>query len=109
MSAPTAILCSMVEHEGQRFSLTLVRTHYRHEGDCIVQQLSLENDLAGEPVLTEWQDFGNWYISHGDGPGCLRVECKEPEDCADFDAVMNLLLAKIDYAQWGAECFAVWP
>ena len=109
MSEPPipAIIMASVEHEGSMWSLTLVRTHYRSGGSCILEETT-GRDKDGEPHQTELIEYGSWCISHPDeGSAVLTIdfECSAPDDVDDWPSLRRALVREAfkQADSWGAE------
>lgn len=109
MPRPAECLACEVTQDGRRFMLCLVSSHYGKSGVAIFTEVTLENDVDGEPIHDIFQDVGTWCIDPDTDDdtvaSVLKVDCLLPEDVARA-AVMNALLEQIG-TTW-SDSFEVW-
>lgn len=100
-------LITAVAYSGRRrFTLTLVRVHYRAEGTAILEELEPPG-ADGEPRGTRFLDHGTWKIAANDGPATLSVDVLVPEDLDEPDSVIDALQRQLVVAgeDWSIEAF----
>jgi hypothetical protein len=84
-----AILMISVIREGNEWSLTLVRSHWRDEGHAIIQRLP-------NPRECDVDEIGVWRLIEHEGASVLSVEADDPgvtDD--DWDQVLDQLMDAI--------------
>jgi hypothetical protein len=106
---PAECSTSEAEHEGSRYSLCLIRHHYRGEGDAILERITAEDKPNGEPVGTEFHALGRWYVRDSEDVSRLRVEFDSVDDLGDAEAIINKLLMGLSDGVMGVDVVEAYP